>query len=610
MKSQLQHLPGGIVNPEAYCELCQKEFCNKYFLKRHKAKMHGIVPPEGSVPPPPAPAGYSLPSSSGGSHKKSKSHSSKQTAPPAPPTAVDLIKIPLTLPPTTGPVTSPARNLSMTGNETVVEHPQQQPVAEPVRESTTPTTSSNFNLLMQGSSLGGVINNETGGSGNVGVLPSSGSSKLDLSSSSSSSNRQDNNSLSLLKIPTPSLSAMFSTPPSMMMESHPVRIHHSKTPSSSSSSGGGNGSSGGGGMVPQQLFSPERLRQMGVINTEAFCEICCKEFCNKYFLRTHKFKKHGIGSMPEQQPQQSQQQSSSHPSESSSSTGMIRQHHYNNNNNNNGANKRGGSSPKQQPNASESSLSPEQKMPLNLVSTPPGTLTTTTSTTTTLMGQQQMDSGMSLSCDLCQRPFQSSYLLHMHRTYFHNQPPPADESMNENDMNDTSAMDEDNPSDNGQEDDETGTFTNNSPRSPSIAVKSEPEMRNADVNEDQRPVSTDANNSPSGGITISADLQKLQSMIMELNGSSTAAAAAAAAASMTGEDRRRCWMDAPIKNANNSNNINQLSLGNNESANHCISASGIPVSSRSSIQPLAIHLIWPIWLHLQVFFTCALIKIF
>ena len=43
-----QHIPGGIVNPEAYCDLCQKEFCNKYFLKMHKAKMHGIVPSDGS----------------------------------------------------------------------------------------------------------------------------------------------------------------------------------------------------------------------------------------------------------------------------------------------------------------------------------------------------------------------------------------------------------------------------------------------------------------------------------------------------------------------------------------------------------------------------------
>ena len=44
---------GGIVNPEAYCDLCQKEFCNKYFLKRHKAKlMHKLsvqAPPKITV---------------------------------------------------------------------------------------------------------------------------------------------------------------------------------------------------------------------------------------------------------------------------------------------------------------------------------------------------------------------------------------------------------------------------------------------------------------------------------------------------------------------------------------------------------------------------------
>jgi len=27
----------------AYCSVCQKEFCNKYFVKRHKAKIHGIT---------------------------------------------------------------------------------------------------------------------------------------------------------------------------------------------------------------------------------------------------------------------------------------------------------------------------------------------------------------------------------------------------------------------------------------------------------------------------------------------------------------------------------------------------------------------------------------
>lgn len=31
-----------IFNPEAFCNFCQKEFCNKYFLKTHKANKHGI----------------------------------------------------------------------------------------------------------------------------------------------------------------------------------------------------------------------------------------------------------------------------------------------------------------------------------------------------------------------------------------------------------------------------------------------------------------------------------------------------------------------------------------------------------------------------------------
>ncbi|KAK9498183.1 hypothetical protein O3M35_004055 [Rhynocoris fuscipes] len=31
-----------IFNPEAFCDLCNKEFCNKYFLKTHKANKHGI----------------------------------------------------------------------------------------------------------------------------------------------------------------------------------------------------------------------------------------------------------------------------------------------------------------------------------------------------------------------------------------------------------------------------------------------------------------------------------------------------------------------------------------------------------------------------------------
>ena len=45
---------------------------------------------------------------------------------------------------------------------------------------------------------------------------------------------------------------------------------------------------------PGTKFTADQLRQLGVINPDAFCELCCKEFCNKYFLRTHRIKKHGI----------------------------------------------------------------------------------------------------------------------------------------------------------------------------------------------------------------------------------------------------------------------------------------------------------------------------
>lgn len=36
---------GTVFQREAYCDLCQREFCNKYFLKTHKANIHGIVDP-------------------------------------------------------------------------------------------------------------------------------------------------------------------------------------------------------------------------------------------------------------------------------------------------------------------------------------------------------------------------------------------------------------------------------------------------------------------------------------------------------------------------------------------------------------------------------------
>lgn len=44
-----------IFNPDAYCDLCDKEFCNKYFLKTHKANRHHVYeasPPSAVSPLP------------------------------------------------------------------------------------------------------------------------------------------------------------------------------------------------------------------------------------------------------------------------------------------------------------------------------------------------------------------------------------------------------------------------------------------------------------------------------------------------------------------------------------------------------------------------------
>lgn len=36
----------GVMNPKAFCEICCKEYCNKYFLRTHKMKRHGIFIPD------------------------------------------------------------------------------------------------------------------------------------------------------------------------------------------------------------------------------------------------------------------------------------------------------------------------------------------------------------------------------------------------------------------------------------------------------------------------------------------------------------------------------------------------------------------------------------
>ncbi|XP_053642832.1 uncharacterized protein [Cherax quadricarinatus] len=111
---------------------------------------------------------------------------------------------------------------------------------------------------------------------------------------------------------------------------------------------------------PGTKFTPEQLRQLGVINPDAFCELCCKEFCNKYFLRTHRIKKHGIYT-PEFSDRSKNQQKESSPMNLARL--LERQALY--------------------------------------------------------VRPTLSDTDGDLDCDLCRRPFPSPYILQMHKYYFH-----------------------------------------------------------------------------------------------------------------------------------------------------------------------------------------------
>ena len=200
---------------EDYCEICQKHFCNKYYLKKHKHDVHGIVPENapslGNKRGRPSTLGSSLSGSS-------SSSSSSSTACP-----------PLLLPHNT-PITS--ANLmngagAMPGLNSMGNFMFINPFAQPVLIQAQPSLQPNLQPLPAG-----LVPQPLGG------LP---------------------------QVPHPP-----TTPDSIK----------TSLPSSTS---------------PTSVQLPtDPLRALGGQGQEVTCELCRKEFCNKYFLKLHKAHKHGI----------------------------------------------------------------------------------------------------------------------------------------------------------------------------------------------------------------------------------------------------------------------------------------------------------------------------
>ncbi|XP_051171830.1 zinc finger protein 521 [Leptopilina boulardi] len=212
--------PMRIFNPDAYCDLCNKEFCNKYFLKTHKANKHGIYDSLNPVP--------------------MAENSGALSGPIYP----------------IGQITGqlPGNSVKMEPILTVDNNVQSPKINQP----SIPCDDMQKVHTDQGDQTNIIQTSD-----NERDLQYQSPGAMEMLFKQEYGLEQENSS--------------FMPPPRHLS---PQAIQQAK----------------------ESNFNVERLRKLGVLNPDAFCEICCKEYCNNYFLRTHKLKRHGIIIQDEKPP--------------------------------------------------------------------------------------------------------------------------------------------------------------------------------------------------------------------------------------------------------------------------------------------------------------------
>lgn len=232
--------PLRIFNPEAYCDLCNKEFCNKYFLKTHKANKHSIYDPIVSS--------ADMPSTSQLTHMSQVFQLQQQQL----------------------------QAQSQSTNQPSQSPQQQQQQQSQISQGSSSSVSSFSQepsvfcdiCFKRFTNIFAMRRHRS----KAHEIPPPNEQKLEGKSSAGASNTC-----------TPyTLPEGFREDFSIEQEDATFTPQPRKlSPSSSQQARDSN-------------FSADKLKRLGVINPEAFCELCCKEYCNKYFLRTHKIKRHGI----------------------------------------------------------------------------------------------------------------------------------------------------------------------------------------------------------------------------------------------------------------------------------------------------------------------------
>ena len=297
-----------IFNIEAYCKLCNKEFCNKYFLKTHMANKHGIYSDSqtsqsgaprfeggsmsmghpaqrfpGSLASPPVSISGSFLAMSSKAGEKARDC----------PTSLPPGILPQTpLPP---PRESPRESSEGSGGSRPQSNNElRSPLPSPIRPGSTPASQSP----------------KSGPPPLIPGRPASGHENGEREMTAEDLKRMEKemiaSGLDMTNLPAGIRLPMV---PSMSPFGGPMHFDSllKMNPLSPMDAIRKESEHGDKDLDKNRRPIPnvptlDRLRQMGVINADAFCEFCCKEFCNKYFLRVHKLKKHGVYS-PELRPE-------------------------------------------------------------------------------------------------------------------------------------------------------------------------------------------------------------------------------------------------------------------------------------------------------------------
>lgn len=308
MQGQISHISPQmrIFNPEAFCDLCNKEFCNKYFLKTHKANKHGIysenqngaalLDPMSSLPftnyfSTPTETYDSQPNFQTASSAKNLTQYNQANYPSSrnTPKKSQILQQPqsslFSLKSNSGGNTRALCNICQREfcNKYFVRRHKLKihGIVEPVSKD-----GSSFDFQENSA-----INNNS--SQDKLDVPScdtdifSGYLKQFIPSNFNVDPRDTSHNLDIKSENSKE------TPEQVTdCEIQATQLSHNVQATLENSSGF---------QITQQeendkenSISSGKLKKIGVVNADAFCDICCKEYCNKYFLRTHKLKSHGI----------------------------------------------------------------------------------------------------------------------------------------------------------------------------------------------------------------------------------------------------------------------------------------------------------------------------